>query len=84
MAEEGEEEEEEEPEEGPDLLAPVEEDLALKPLGGVGHSLEGAGNDFEADAWKVRPSTFLLPVNCAIAVLSNTRWPGAYAMARKE
>lgn len=84
MAEEAEEEEEEEPEEGPDLLAPVEEDFPLRPLGGVGRSLEGNANDFEVEPWKVKPSTVLLPVNCAIAVLSNNRWPGAYAMARKE
>ncbi|BHF75701.1 Radial spoke head protein 4 A [Sparganum proliferum] len=84
MAEEGEEEEEEEPEEGPDLLTPVEEDQPMRPIGNIGLSRIGSPGEFLAPAWRVRPSTVLLPANCAVAVLSNVRWPGAYAMARKE
>ena len=78
----GEEEEEEEEEEGPDLLTPVDEDDPMKPLGGVGDSILGGGSSTSTPAWSVRPSTVLLPVNCAIAVVSSSRWPGAYALAR--
>ncbi|VDM31608.1 unnamed protein product, partial [Hydatigera taeniaeformis] len=83
MEEEGEEEEEEEEEEeGPDLLTPVDEDNPLKPLGRVGESFLGHLNSAPASAWNVRPSTVLFPVNCAIAVISSSRWPGAYALSR--
>eukprot|EP00108_Taenia_solium_P002002 TsM_000933000 transcript=TsM_000933000 gene=TsM_000933000 len=82
MEEEGEEEEEEEEEEGPDLLTPVDEDNPMKPLGRVGESLLGHPNSTPASAWNIRPSTVLLPVNCAIAVISSSRWPGAYALSR--
>ncbi|EUB60383.1 Tyrosine-protein kinase transmembrane receptor ROR1 [Echinococcus granulosus] len=80
--EEGEEEEEEEEEEGPDLLTPVDEDDPMRPLGRVGESLFGNVNSIPASAWNIRPSTVLLPVNCAIAVVSSSRWPGAYALSR--
>uniref|UniRef100_A0A5K3F024 DUF1995 domain-containing protein n=1 Tax=Mesocestoides corti TaxID=53468 RepID=A0A5K3F024_MESCO len=84
MEEEGEEEEEDEEEEGPDLLAPLDEDAPTKPLGDVSQSLQNAIPNPLGPVWNARPSTVLLPVNCAIAVLSNSQWPGAYAMARKE
>lgn len=84
MMEEVEEEPEEEPEEGPDILTPIEEDAALRPVAGIGLTREGSEGDFEAPAWRIKPSTVLLPVNCAVAVVASNRWPGAYAMARKQ
>lgn len=80
----GEEEEEDEEEEGPDLLTPVDEDAPLNPLGLMGISVLGHSNSAPVPAWNVRPSTVLLPVNCAIAVVSSSRWPGAYALARNK
>ncbi|GAA51180.1 radial spoke head protein 4 homolog A [Clonorchis sinensis] len=33
-------------------------------------------------AWRVYPSTVLLPKNCSVAIVSSGRWPGAYTLAR--
>ena len=82
MEEEAAEEEEEEEEDGPDLLSPVDEDDPMKPLGGVGEPILSGLSSTTIPAWSARPSTVLLPVNCAIAVVSSSRWPGAYALAR--
>lgn len=71
--EEHEEEDMEPEEQGVDLLATIHEEDPVT-----------VGTSLAIPAWSFRSSTILLPVNCAIAIASSTRWPGAYALARDK
>ncbi|CAL8103283.1 unnamed protein product [Calicophoron daubneyi] len=92
MEEEGGEEGEiEEPQEGPGLLGTIEEDAVLTASGDVGLPTGRATNpkgrslkltSRPLPAWRVHPSTVLLPKNCAVAIVSSGRWPGSYTLAR--
>ncbi|CAH8593945.1 unnamed protein product [Dicrocoelium dendriticum] len=86
----GEAEEPETPQEGPGLLGTIEEDAVLTALGDVGLPTGRATKSSRPlkltsrplPAWRVYPSTVLLPKNCAVAIVSSGRWPGAYTLAR--
>ncbi|KAG5452637.1 Radial spoke head protein 6 A [Clonorchis sinensis] len=92
MEEEGEGEGEAElPQEGPGLLGSIEEDAILMPTGDVGlptgRATKPKGRTIRLTsrplpAWRVYPSTVLLPKNCSVAIVSSGRWPGAYTLAR--
>ncbi|KAF6779978.1 hypothetical protein AHF37_00559 [Paragonimus kellicotti] len=92
MEEEGKEEAESElPQEGPGLLGTIEEDAVLIASGDVGLPTGRVTNprghqvklhSRPLPSWKVHPSTVLLPKNCAVAIVSSGRWPGAYTLAR--
>ncbi|KAF7260906.1 hypothetical protein EG68_01710 [Paragonimus skrjabini miyazakii] len=92
MEEEGKEEAEAElPQEGPGLLGTIEEDAVLIASGDVGlptgRATKPKGHQVKLHSrplpsWKVHPSTVLLPKNCAVAIVSSGRWPGAYTLAR--
>ncbi|TPP63900.1 Radial spoke head protein 4 A [Fasciola gigantica] len=79
------------PEEGPGLLGTIEEDTALTAVGDVGLP-SGRATQPNKDsitlksrpvpAWRVHPSTVLLPKNCAVAIVSSGRWPGAFTLCR--
>lgn len=79
------------PQEGPGLLGTIEEDAVLTALGDVGlpngRATKSKGRTVKLTsrplpAWRVHPSTVLLPKNCSVAIVSSGRWPGAYTLAR--
>ncbi|KAA0189191.1 Radial spoke head protein 4 A [Fasciolopsis buskii] len=87
----GDEGEVEIPEEGPGLLGTIEEDAALTAIGDVGLPTGRATqpkylpiklNSRPVPAWRVHPSTVLLPKNCSVAIVSSGRWPGAFTLCR--
>ncbi|KAF8567572.1 hypothetical protein P879_07150, partial [Paragonimus westermani] len=92
MEEEGKEEAESQlPQEGPGLLRTIEEDALLIASGDVGlptsRVAKPKGHQVKLHcrplpSWRVHPSTVLLPKNCAVAIVSSGRWPGAYTLSR--
>ncbi|VDP86339.1 unnamed protein product [Echinostoma caproni] len=79
------------PEEGPGLLGTIEEDTVLTATGDVGLPTGRATaptarsvklTSRPIPSWRVHPSTVLLPKNCAVAIVSSGRWPGAFTLAR--
>nr|CAH8876316.1 unnamed protein product [Trichobilharzia regenti] len=81
----------EEPQEGPGLLGTIEEDAVLIPVGDIGLPTGRANRSKSRSitltsrpliAWRVKPSSVLLPKNCCVAIVSSGRWPGAYSLGR--
>ncbi|CAH8670229.1 unnamed protein product [Heterobilharzia americana] len=87
----GEGEQLEEPQEGPNLLGTIAEDTVLKATENVGLPTARITRSENRSikltsrpliAWRVKPSSVLLPKNCCVAIVSSGRWPGAHALAR--
>lgn len=69
---------------GPGLLSPIDEDQNYIPVGYLGLSKKQKpdSNSTGLPLWHIQSSTNILPRYSAVACVKNSRWPGAYALAK--